>query len=460
MSKAINKFLYSNNGLVFVLVLVDVFCLVLAFLTAYFFRNKGVFRVFLESVQPIEAYLKVLPFAILILIVVFVLGGLYEPKQRATKISEMYHVLKSVTLWVLLIMASSYLYKFDYSRIIVILTYFFTAIFIIVGRLIVRSLQTRLVESGFGRVNVLIVGAGNSGRQIAKRLNYYKDIGFNVVGFLDDRIKREGELLGNLAKFNKIIKKYNVQEVYIADSSLPREAILNLVARSSAHTKFKIVSNIFDLVTGSVDITNLEQIPSLDISRIRFPWWKKMYKQTFDILFAGVGLILSLPLWIIIIVAIKLDSKGPAILAQVRIGENGEPFKMYKFRTMKATTHLYNEAPEVKNDERITKIGRLIRRFSLDELPQFINILKGEMSVVGPRPEMPFIVKKYNYWERKRLEIKPGLTGLWQILGRKDLPLSENLEYDFYYINNQSFILDLVIILKTVPIVIQGRGAY
>ena len=459
MSKALNKFLYSNNGLVFALVISDVFSAVLAFLLAYSLRNKGIFRVFLDLVQPLSVYLQAIPIAILILLIIFSFSRLYEPKQRKTRISETYNVFKAVTLWLLLIMGGSYLYKFDYSRIIVILTYFFAAVFIIVGRLIVRNLQTGFVKNGFGRVNILIVGAGSAGRQIAKRLDYYKDVGFNVVGFLDDR-NDKGKVLGNLSKLNMVVKKYNVQEVYIADPTLSHETILTLVAKSLLGTKFKIVSNIFDLITGSVDITNLERIPSLDVGKIHFPWWKRIYKRTFDILFSAVSLVLTFPFWLVIMTTIKLDSKGPTILTQARIGENGRPFNMYKFRTMRHGTSLYNEAPESKNDERVTRIGKVLRRFSLDELPQFINILKGEMSVVGPRPEMPFVVKKYTHWERKRLEIKPGLTGLWQILGRKDLPLSENLEYDFYYINNQSFILDIVIILKTIPIIIQGRGAY
>ena len=459
MSKALNKFLYSNNGLVFALVISDVFSAVLAFLLAYSLRNKGIFRVFLDLVQPLSVYLQAIPIAILILLIIFSFSRLYEPKQRKTRISETYNVFKAVTLWLLLIMGGSYLYKFDYSRIIVILTYFFAAVFIIVGRLIVRNLQTGFVKNGFGRVNILIVGAGSAGRQIAKRLDYYKDVGFNVVGFLDDR-NDKGKVLGNLSKLNMVVKKYNVQEVYIADPTLSHETILTLVAKSLLGTKFKIVSNIFDLITGSVDITNLERIPSLDVGKIHFPWWKRIYKRTFDILFSAVSLVLTFPFWLVIMTTIKLDSKGPTILTQARIGENGRPFNMYKFRTMRHGTSLYNEAPSYRNDGRVTKIGKLLRRFSLDELPQFVNILKGDMSVVGPRPEMPFVVKKYTYWERKRLEIKPGLTGLWQILGRKDLPLSENLEYDFYYINNQSFILDLVIILKTIPVILKGRGAY
>ncbi|MEK7533904.1 MAG: sugar transferase [Patescibacteria group bacterium] len=461
MSKLLNNFLNRNNILTLTLLFSDAFAVVLAFLASYFLRNKGIFRIFLDVVQPIAVYLQALPIAILILLIAFALIGLYEPKKRRTQISEMYTSFQTITVWILFIMAGSYLYKFDYSRIIVMLFYIFTVTFIVLGRILVRNLQTRLSFYGFGKVNILIVGVGKLAHEIKHRIESYKSVGFNFVGFVASKTSQKEKVLGTLLDLPKILKKYKIDEVYIADPSLSDEKILNLVAECfDTKAKFKITSNIFDLITGTIDMANLENIPSLDVGKIHFPWWKRIYKRTFDILFSGVSLIFTFPFWLVIMAAIKLDSKGSAILTQTRIGENGRLFKMYKFRTMRHGTSLYNEAPSYRNDGRVTKIGKLLRRFSLDELPQFVNILKGDMSVVGPRPEMPFVVKKYTYWERKRLEIKPGLTGLWQILGRKDLPLSENLEYDFYYINNQSFILDLVIILKTIPVILKGRGAY
>ncbi len=153
-------------------------------------------------------------------------------------------------------------------------------------------------------------------------------------------------------------------------------------------------------------------------------------------------------------------NRGPLFYRQERLGRDGEEFQILKFRTMRPKADPYAPSPTDDNDERITPIGRWLRRFSLDELPQLINVLRGEMSLVGPRPEMPFIVERYQPWQRLRLQVRPGLTGLWQILGRKDLPLVENIEYDFYYINNRSLLMDLVILLRTVPVVLRGRGAY
>ncbi|MBS3902895.1 MAG: sugar transferase, partial [Anaplasmataceae bacterium] len=157
---------------------------------------------------------------------------------------------------------------------------------------------------------------------------------------------------------------------------------------------------------------------------------------------------------------VKRDSVGSIFIRQERVGKDGKVFFIYKLRTMYSDVDLYAPSPSGEGDSRITRVGSFLRRYSLDELPQLWNVLKGEMSIVGPRPEMPFLVQRYNDWQRKRLLVKPGITGLWQVFGRKDIPLTDNLEYDFYYIAHQSFLLDLVIILKTIPTIILNKGAY
>lgn len=183
-------------------------------------------------------------------------------------------------------------------------------------------------------------------------------------------------------------------------------------------------------------------------------------KRLFDCIFGAVGLLLSLPLFPFIVWYIKRDSIGPALISQERVGKDGKKFTLYKFRTMFIDTELYAKSPRGGGDPRVTKAGALLRRFSLDELPQFWNVLLGDMSIVGPRPEMPFIVETYSDWQRMRLAAKPGITGIWQILGRKDIPLEENIEYDLYYIFHQSFFLDVAIVLRTFPHLVFPKGAY
>ncbi|MBI2052739.1 MAG: sugar transferase [Candidatus Ryanbacteria bacterium] len=183
-------------------------------------------------------------------------------------------------------------------------------------------------------------------------------------------------------------------------------------------------------------------------------------KRLLDIVLSLAGLILTSFLFPLISLWIRHSSPGKAIIRQERIGEKGKRFILYKFRTMVAHTPLYAPAPRYGEDVRITRVGKILRKYSLDELPQLFNVLRGEMSIVGPRPEMPFVVEKYEPWQRVRFEVKPGITGLWQILGRKDLPLEENLEYDLYYVFHQSLFLDIAIIIKTIPHLIFSRGAY
>lgn len=183
-------------------------------------------------------------------------------------------------------------------------------------------------------------------------------------------------------------------------------------------------------------------------------------KRLIDIALSLAALIIFAPIWLLIIILIRLDSKGPAIFCHERVGKNGKIFKLYKFRTMHQGVKDQEFAPESSQDPRITKIGSFLRKTSLDEVPQFWNVIKGEMSLVGPRPEMSFIVQHYTQLQKCRLLVKPGLTGLWQIYGRKDLPLQENIEFDFYYILNRSLLMDLMILFKTITVVIKGTGAY
>lgn len=216
-------------------------------------------------------------------------------------------------------------------------------------------------------------------------------------------------------------------------------------------------------------IPSIQQLKKQDFSSVLEPTFQKKLEsqkvylfigRLLEIVFSICALLFFAPFWILIILLIRIDSKGKAVFIHQRIGKSGKPFMLYKFRTMFIDSDSQEYAPVSLNDQRITRIGKFLRRTSLDELPQFINVLKGEMSLVGPRPEMEFIVKKYSDLERARLLVKPGITGLWQIRGRKDLPLQQNVEYDLYYIMHRSLWLDLKIILETIIVVWKGKGAY
>lgn len=225
----------------------------------------------------------------------------------------------------------------------------------------------------------------------------------------------------------------------------------------------------------SLSISSMKKIPTHkelkehDFSQLLDPQYQKKIlsrpiynglKRVFDLLLTIPATIILLPVMLAIIVAIRVDSKGKAMFAHKRVGKDGKLFTIYKFRTMHQDTDTHAHSPSSRSDERITKVGKFLRRTSLDELPQLFNIIIGNMSLVGPRPEMEFIVKTYMPLEKARLLVKPGLTGIWQIAGRKDLPLHKNLEFDLYYIENRSILFDLLIIFKTIGVVLRGKGAY
>lgn len=441
------------------LVLSDLLFFLLSFLIAYGIRNSiG------EGIQPIEVYISALPVSFAILLVVFYLFGLYDQKIRVKGFTEIYTASKAILMTAVLLMAGAYLYKYDYSRGFILIFTASTLVLLNTGRFIIRSIRKVFVKKGIGVMKVLIIGAGKPGRKLAEQIKKYQNFGYKIVGFLDDHVKNGKsniKLLGGTKSLIEIIRKKKIDIVFVSDPMMPHEKILEMMADcQDVNVKFKLVSNLYEILSGTIDISEIEGIPAIDFKTKGKNLLYRVTKRLLDFLASLILLIVLFPLWIIIVILIRLDSKGKTLLKQDRSGKDGKIFKMYKFRTMNSDAKLYEKAPTTPNDPRITRIGKFLRKTSLDELPQLINILKGEMSLVGPRPEMPFIVKDYTKWQRKRLEVKPGLTGLWQILGRKDLPLHQNIEYDFYYLQNQSFFLDLVILVKTIWVIITGKGAF
>jgi len=451
---------FINQGWISITALAvsDLLFFMISFFCAYFVRNA------FSGIQPVEVYLHAMPVSFLILVIVFYSFGLYEQRIRINGMSEVYTIFKAILMTAILLMAGSFLYKYDYSRGFVVIFIASAMMFMNIGRVFVRILRKWFIKRGKLVVNILIIGAGKPGKKLAEQIEKYSDFGYNIVGFLDDNVNKEKAgvpVLGSVKDIIEQIKLHEVSVVYVADPTMPHEKMLELMVDCEhLNVKFKLVSNLYEILAGSIDINQIEGIPTIDVRPKKALWWYRFVKRLFDIVFSFIGLVILSPIWLLIVVLIHTDSNGKALFRQKRVGKDGKIFSMYKFRTMKSESNLYEEAPKNAGDKRITKIGKFLRKTSLDELPQFINILKGEMSLVGPRPEMPFIVEKYSKWQRKRLEVKPGLTGLWQVLGRKDLPLHENIEYDFYYIQNQSLLLDIVIILKTVWIVLTGKGAY
>ncbi|MEF3304483.1 sugar transferase [Paenibacillus sp. GYB003] len=375
-----------------------------------------------------------------------------------------------------------------FSFLIALGLFFFLKTSIIYSRILILSLAllmvacfllTRMIRIGAIRAlrntkyyckNVLIIGAGRVGEQIRNNLISNKISSSRFIGFLDD-YKNGDQVLGKISHIEELVQKYKIHEMYITIPS-ERGMINKLITNVRKYdVQIKIIPEMFELVTSSVSFDHAFDYPCIEIVRTPLRGINLFMKRSADFILSAIGIVLISPLLVIIALAIKLDSKGPILIKQKRIGKNGAPFYMLKFRSMvenaeqlKASLVEKNEAVgpvfKIKNDPRITRIGRFIRKYSLDELPQLFNVLFGQMSLVGPRPPLPNEVEQYSDYQWRRFDVRPGITGLWQVSGRSDLPFDEWVKLDIYYIERWSLSLEFKIILKTIPVVLKGEGAY
>jgi exopolysaccharide biosynthesis polyprenyl glycosylphosphotransferase len=360
-----------------------------------------------------------------------------------------------------------------FSRIMVSIGFLLGIIFVLLGRaLFVRV--TAPIRSNYNlNRRILILGAGQVGKTLAR--NLLSNVGHHeIIGFLDDQsllikevIVKVGDknlsvpVLGNLSEIEKVCRAHRITEVIVAMTKAAHALHQDLFSQvKDLELSFSIVPSALELVLRGAEAYSIGRIPLFRIGERKSFILTPYLKRLFDISWALFIGIMSSPIWVVSWILIKLDSPGPALFVHERIGKDGEKFKLFKFRSMKMDADPYAVTPMTPNDERITKLGKFIRRTSIDEIPQLINILKGEMSLVGPRPEMPFIVNSYDDLQRLRLSVKPGLTGVWQISADRANPIHENLDYDLYYLENQSFWLDLAILMKTFTSVVKGVGAY
>ncbi|MBN2326375.1 MAG: exopolysaccharide biosynthesis polyprenyl glycosylphosphotransferase [Candidatus Omnitrophica bacterium] len=422
-----------------------------------------------KQLNPFINYVIALPMIIITWITICASLDLYRRQSLRTSLEEMSAIVKMTFLFLITSMAVAFLLKdLSLGRSVLTLSSVLAFMLMLMTRLIWSGVERSLFEEGIGRVRTLIVGTDQYVQKAIDRLQSDPSKKYEILGILDDAHTSGECLYGQpiLGKVNELptwAKTLAADEIFFADPQLDKRSLLNLVAscgEQSQIRQYNILTDLFGVITDNAFFDAEEDIPFKVLKQGGLSPFEQSLKRFLDIGIAGAMLLCTLPFFPIICILIRLSSKGPAIFHHNRIGVNGQPFIMYKFRTMYQEVNEYQEAPIRVDDPRILPIGRLLRRTSLDELPQLFNVLKGEMSMVGPRPEMPFIVDKYEPWQRRRLTVLPGITGLWQISGRKDLPLHSNLEYDFYYIQNQTLLFDVIILLKTIPVVLFGKGAY
>ena len=335
------------------------------------------------------------------------------------------------------------------------------------GRALVRATLLPLVVRPR---RALVVGAGQVGRQVARKLAAHPEWGLELVGFVDDDPVDvgPGPVLGRTADLTRIVEEHDIAWVLLAFSRTSCESMLEAVrAVRRPDVRLAVVPNYFELFASNAAMEDLGGIPVVSLPPLRLSRPARAVKRAADVALAAAGLVLLAPLLAACALAVRLDGPGPVLFRQERRGRGGRTFRILKFRTMAPGTgpalpDLAAGGAQFKprEDPRVTRAGRLLRRSSLDELPQLWNVLRGEMSLVGPRPSTVGESEQITGWAERRLDTTPGMTGLWQILGRADLPFDEKVKLDYIYVTNWSLWWDLKILLRTVPAVLRRRGAY
>ncbi|GAB1442302.1 undecaprenyl-phosphate glucose phosphotransferase [Ignavibacteriales bacterium] len=346
--------------------------------------------------------------------------------------------------------------------------------FTVVGRLLLRSIQRKLIISGIGRKKALIVGYNDRAKEIHDQIMSHPALGLDVVGYVaikDENLGKQYndvEVVGKVSEIEEIIDRFEIKEVILSVSRQNDDLLIEIISRcETKDVRLKIIPDLYEILSGQARTVQLYGFPLIDINPQLMTDWERAAKRIIDIVVSFLMLVATIPITIATAIAIKVESDGPVIYKQERSGINGKVFKVYKFRSMyqdaeKRTGPVWSQ----KDDPRITKVGRFIRRVRIDELPQIWNVFKGEMSLVGPRPERPFFVeqlaKEIPYYKR-RLRVRPGITGWAQVKHKYDESIEDvktKLQFDLFYIENMSLKTDIKILFRTVFVVLFGKGHY
>jgi exopolysaccharide biosynthesis polyprenyl glycosylphosphotransferase len=453
----------------------------LAFRLAYWIRFELSFPIFRpDAFSEFQFYSTIVLGLIPLWIIIFAISGLYNRQNLLGGIQEYSMVFRGTATGLLLVIVVGFLEPvFIIARGWLLLSWFLAFLLTASGRFWIRRLVYSLRRRGYFLTPALIVGANDEGSSLAEQLLSWKTSGLHVVGIVDNKIEpgmkfvHDLSVLGNIEMLDEIITRHNIEELILAHSALSRSEVIAIFKHYGFHKKInlRLSSGLFELVTTGLEVKEFADVPLVKIHKVRLAGIDNIAKLTLDYGLAIPGLICLLPVLLIIAIAIKLDSPGPAIYRRRVMGVNGRQFDAFKFRTMHINgDELLAAQPELqerlqkqhklKNDPRITRIGRFLRSSSLDELPQLFNVLRYDMSLVGPRMISPPEMEMYNHWALNLLTVRPGLTGLWQVSGRSDISYEGRVRLDMHYIRNWTLWLDLHILLRTFPAIIKRRGAY
>lgn len=458
----------------FLTLLFDAIAIEGAFLFSYWLRSRSGLFDFLGFVDveapPISAYLLGSLFVVPVWVMLFNARKMYAVRRNVSLSDELINIVKVVTLGMLIVMSAAFFYReFSYSRIVFGLLWGTAIGLIFIGRAAVHGLERRWYRRGKHLQNAIIIGNDALAEQVYTKLNGHPSFGFRVLGYLADRTApahsplAAASYLGTLSDTVECIKNRHVELVFIALRAKEHDALFEIVAECEGiNVEFMMVPDVLEILTSQVTLREIDGIPLLRIKNISLTTWGRILKRTTDLVLSAFLLLLLSPLLLVISILVRSTSRGPVFFGQVRVGLDGRQFTMYKFRSMKADAEA--ETGPVwtgKNDPRRTRIGAFLRKTSLDELPQLFNVLRGEMSLVGPRPERPHFVTQFRnlvpkYLDRHR--VKTGMTGWAQVNGlRGNTSLEERIKYDLYYIENWSLAFDFKILLRTLKAAFNSR---
>ena len=462
-----------------VLLPIDYFALLLAGALAYYLRVNATVQeirpaLFLLDL-PFTEYMELVAVVAFVIVGIFATQGLYAMQVTRRLYQEMSSIFTGVSFGVMLLILYMFLSaELFQSRFILLAAYGFALLFISLGRYLVRHTQLRYLERGVGIYRVVLVGNSRYAKQLLEIFSQRPELGYRVVGVPE--IVRWDIL-------EELYKRHGIDEVIQADPSLPEEDNLVLLDFCDKYKiDYKYIPNSFETHAAHVSYRQIGGVPVMALERTPLEGWGRVAKRGMDIFGAVFGLVLMAPLLVATAVAIKLESDGPVFYRQTRIGRHRQPFRFYKFRSMylkysigaeyggdkakKFEKELKKKSNErtgplfkMKNDPRITKVGRFIRRWRIDELPQFFNVIHGEMSLLGPRPHLPAEVEQYTKHHQKLFNIKPGMSGMAQVNGNAGLSFSQEASLDIGYIEGWSLRLDIILLLKTFVLLVRDRNA-
>ena len=408
-------------------------------------------------------------FYALVLIVwaaVFLTLPVYNSKRSLHAIGDLQITLVAIGGAVLILAGLAYFFYRDFSRVLFVYFTVIDAALLAGWRVSLRAaLRVRHAAWPSSKRRVLIVGTGFIADEIAARIHDYAWTGLELVGFLSDSPGAgHPKTLGNLSNAPQVVEREHIDEVVIALPLRAHQDMVDLISHlQRVPVSVRVVPDLFDLAFTRTGIEDLDGIPIVSLRDPVMTPVQRAVKRLFDLVIGSLALIVGAIPMTLIAIAIKRDSPGPIIFRQQRVGENGRLFWMLKFRTMIDRAGAPTDAHDLikrPDDPRLTRVGHWLRQFSLDELPQLFNVLKGDMSLVGPRPELPWLVDQYVDWQRKRFNVPQGMTGWWQVNGRSDKPTIAKTRDDLYYIQNYSLLLDVIILWKTIGAVFKRRGAF